>query len=84
MLDARLPKKLTEKLVETEATLAREISQLEGDSDDEDGDDQIVDDDEDENSGSESVHDYFSYSTSYPQNFMNIQTLPINLQGAKR
>ena len=85
MLDARLPKKLTEKLVETEATLAREISQLEGDSDDEDGEDQIVeDDDDDENSGSESVHDYFSYSTSYPQNFMNIQTLPINLQGAKR
>ena len=29
------------------------------------------------NSGSESVHDYFSYSTSYPATmFLNSQTLP--------
>ena len=32
---------------------------------------------EEANSGSESVHDYFSYSTSYPTSmFLNSQTLP--------
>ena len=80
---------LNAQLEEHEETLRREQELLQiADSDDEDVDEDDVDvqDDEDDedNSGSESVHDYFSYSSGYPQNFMNIQTLPINLQGAKR
>lgn len=76
------------QLEEHEATLRREQELLQiADSDDNEEAADVDDDDDEEdedNSGSESVHDYFSYSSWYPQNFMNIQTLPINLQGAKR
>ena len=75
------------QLEEHEATLRREQELLQiADSDDNEEAVDVDDDDEEDedNSGSESVHDYFSYSSGYPQNFMNIQTLPINLQGAKR
>ena len=75
------------QLEEHEATLRREQELLQiADSDDNEEAADVDDDDEEDedNSGSESVHDYFSYSSGYPQNFMNIQTLPINLQGAKR
>ena len=87
---SRLVNNLNAQLEEHEETLRREQELLQiADSDDEDvdeDDEEDVHDDEDDedNSGSESVHDYFSYSSGYPQNFMNIQTLPINLQGAKR
>ena len=82
---SRVVNNLNEQLEEHEKTLRREQELLQiADSDDEDDVEEVQDDEDEENSGSESVHDYFSYSSGYPQNFMNIQTLPINLQGAKR
>ena len=78
VLDARVKKQSPEVLADFrrleihERNLRYEKAQLEAALDEQ------IENLEEANSGSESVHDYFSYSTSYPivTKYFNTQTLP--------